>query len=200
MDEMNLYFPNDPRIDYWVGLPGDSIWEDVNGVQQWVYMDFRESPTGRNHKKCHYIHPKYKGPNWDQNAGNIRLIRIADVILWEAEAQFMLGNEPRARELVNMIRKRARMNGSEKNLSHPAEFTSPITFEDIVRERRIELCFENHRFWDLVRWNLADIEISGLITRWAGEIDFEAGKHEFYPIPQIDIDKSEGSILQNPGY
>jgi starch-binding outer membrane protein, SusD/RagB family len=200
MDEMNTYFDSDPRINWWVGRPGDSIWVSINGIEQWVYMDFRESPTGMNHKKCHYIHPNYRGPNWDQNAGNIRLIRLADVILWAAEAEYHLGNEPAARAHVNKIRARARSNGAAANLGQPADFTSPITFYDIVRERRIELCFESHRYWDLVRWRLAEQEISGLETRWAGQVFFEPGKHEFYPIPQYDIDKSEGSIVQNPWY
>lgn len=197
VDEAETYFPGDPRIDNWVARPGDSIFCDIDNEMKWAWYEFSQSPTGYGNKKTDWIHANYTGAAHEHNEGNIKVLRYADVLLLAAEANFMLGNEPKARELVNQIRTRARLNGTS---GQPADYTSPITFEDIVRERRMELCFEFHRFYDLVRWNLADQEISGKETYWSGTIDFEPGKHEFFPIPELDILLSEGSIEQNPGY
>jgi hypothetical protein len=60
----------------------------------------------------------------------------------------------------------------------------------IHQERRIELALEWERFYDLVRWDEAKAVIP----------NFVSGKHELFPIPQIEIDNSEGLITQNPGY
>ena len=195
--EVETYFPGDPRIDHWVARPGDSIYCDIDNEMKWAWYEFSQSSTGYGHKKTDYVHAKYTGAAHEHIEANIPVMRYADVVLWAAEAEFMLGNESKARELINLIRTRARMNGTT---GEPANFTAPITFDDIVRERRLELCFEFHRFYDLVRWNLADKEISEKETFWSGTIDFEPGKHEFFPIPELDILLSEGSIVQNPGY
>jgi hypothetical protein len=60
----------------------------------------------------------------------------------------------------------------------------------IHQERRIELALEWERFFDLVRWDEAKTAITGFVV----------GKHELFPIPQTEIDKSEGRLTQNPGY
>lgn len=121
---------------------------------------------------------------------NIRLIRYADVVLMHAEAACELGNTTEALDKLEMIRARAR--GSV------ADVLPKITTTDLVelrakihQERRIELAMEWDRFYDLVRWNEAKTVIG---------TNFVVGKHELFPIPQIEIDKSAGVITQNPGY
>ena len=63
-------------------------------------------------------------------------------------------------------------------------------YEHILKERRSELSCEGHRFFDLVR----TIKASDVIT------NFQTGKHELFPIPQVEIDLAGGNWPQNPGY
>ena len=64
----------------------------------------------------------------------------------------------------------------------------------IWEERRHELAFEHDRYFDLVRQGRA-----GEVLRALGK-PFEDGKHEVFPIPQEQINKSGGLLEQNPGY
>ena len=80
----------------------------------------------------------------------------------------------------------------------------------IYFERKLELAMEGHRFFDLVRWGIAATELNAFFTyEGAITIDvsggkFTAGKNEYYPIPQTQIDLSvKGGVptlKQNPGY
>ena len=62
----------------------------------------------------------------------------------------------------------------------------------IYNERRMELATEGHRFLDLVR--------TGKASEVLGDVGFQAGKHELLPIPQLEIDITNGNLEQNPGY
>ncbi len=70
--------------------------------------------------------------------------RYAEILLIAAEAAMELENQPEAVAYINLIRERAGIQP-----------LTAVTLNDIVRERRVELAFENHRFWDLKRWRLA---------------------------------------------
>jgi starch-binding outer membrane protein, SusD/RagB family len=120
---------------------------------------------------------------------NIRLIRYADVVLMYAEAALESGNIPEALEKLEMIRSRARGLNSEVLPVITTTDTDELRAK-IHQERRIELALEWERFYDLVRWDVAKDVIE----------NFVVGKHELFPIPQTEIDKSEGLITQNPGY
>lgn len=71
--------------------------------------------------------------------------RFSEAILIAAEASLELDDAPNALIYLNKVRKRAGIQ----------ELTS-ITFDDIVQENRVEFAFENHRYWDLKRWRIAD--------------------------------------------
>lgn len=120
---------------------------------------------------------------------NIRVIRYADVVLMHAEAACELGNANEALAKLEMVRARAR--GADNSIL-PKITTTDIgeLRAKIHQERRIELAMEFERFYDLVRWNEAKTVIP----------NFVVGKHELFPIPQTEIDKSEGVLTQNPGY
>ncbi|MGY6559598.1 MAG: RagB/SusD family nutrient uptake outer membrane protein [Nitritalea sp.] len=113
---------------------------------------------------------------------NYRAIRYADVLLMAAEALTQSGNEGRARALVNQVRERAGVA--------PIASSGMQLLEDIYRERRLELSGEGYRFWDLVRTGRAAARIQGFVP----------GKHELFPIPQVEIDLAGGNWRQNPGY
>lgn len=114
---------------------------------------------------------------------NYRSIRYADVLLMAAEALNRGGiDDGRALQYLNQVRERA---GLDPVSAGGAELT-----EAIYQERRVELAGEGHRFFDLVRTGRAAEEING----------FEAGKHELFPIPLIEIELSGNTITQNPNY
>ena len=120
------------------------------------------------------------GTNW-------KLIRYADVLLMAAEAYHFNGADGTALDLVNQVRMRS-------GASELTGITGDALFDLIVNERQVELAYEGHRFWDLVRWGLADDELSSL--------GFISGKHELFPIPLDEIlnNPEMDASSQNPGY
>jgi starch-binding outer membrane protein, SusD/RagB family len=171
-------------------------------------------------------------------ANNLNLVRFADVILWAAEAAVENGNPDAARLYVNQVRQRAAdsaswvyqyninpgtglPDSSLGNSNIPAAnykvglytqpWTDPVSARKAVRyERMLELGMEGHRFFDLVRWGIAETEINSylqkeMITRPALlGASFEK-RNEYFPIPQAEISLSVGSdgvpkMIQNPGY
>src|SRR6478735_316127 len=79
--------------------------------------------------------------------------RYAEVLLNAAEASFELGDLATAATYINMVRARA-------GLITPLA-ASDITFDRVVHERRVELAFEGHYFYDMKRWRLAHIVWNG---------------------------------------
>lgn len=113
---------------------------------------------------------------------NYRVIRYSDVLLMAAEAHNRNGDDGIALTYLNEVRARF-------SLSSVTSGGSSLT-EDIWNERRFELSGEGFRFFDLVRTGQAAAKIDG----------FVAGKHEVFPIPQVEIDLAGGSWEQNPNY
>jgi len=92
---------------------------------------------------------------------------------------------------LNMVRARAR--GGNASILPDITVTDKNQLRElIIEERRHELAMEGHRFWDLVR--------TGKASEVLGPLGFVAGKHELLPIPQTEIDLSEGTLGQNPEY
>lgn len=126
------------------------------------------------------------GPINELNYGiNWRLLRYADVLLMAAESYNKNGEDDKAKIELNKVRFRAGL----------ADVTATGTelFSAIVVERQLELAFEGQRFWDLVRWGLADTELSGLGY---------TAKNQVFPIPSNEISRNTliGPEDQNPGY
>lgn len=125
------------------------------------------------------------GATGELNFGtNFRMIRYADVLLMAAEAYMRDGNEDRARTELNKVRDRAGLVD--------VTASGPDLFDAIVQERRRELAFEGHRFLDLIRWDLADDELS--------DRGFVEGKHNLYPIPLDEMRNNKEITENNPGY
>jgi len=110
---------------------------------------------------------------------NIRLIRYADVLLMAAEAYHFAQNygDSRALTELNKVRTRAKVS--------PINVTGNELFNAIVYERAVELAFEGHRFADIIRWGLAEQELS--------TYGYSNAKYSKYPIPK-------GEIISNPYY
>lgn len=122
---------------------------------------------------------------------NRRLIRFADVLLMAAEALNENNKPGQALTYLNRVRARARM-GNNAILPNITVTDKDALRNLILNERRFELALEGHRFWDLVR--------TGKAPQVLGPLGFQTGKHELLPIPQNEIDISQGTLTQNPNW
>lgn len=117
--------------------------------------------------------------NFPQDAYEIRL---ADTYMLEAEAILQSGGAvgpgSRAYQLLNAVRARVGLN------------PVAVTLDNIMKERRLELAGEGHRFLDLVRW--------GKAATFLAYKGFTANKNEIFPIPQAELNNTK--ILQNKEY
>jgi hypothetical protein len=137
----------------------------------------------------------------DDAPSNKIYIRFADVLLWKAEAYLEGGNHAQAIAIINAIRARARTGGTVSGVLPPAgTLPARIASTDaaqirgwLTHERRVELGFESQRFNDLKRWGTGKQVLAALGKNFQDH-------NYLYPIPQGEIDKSGGTITQNPGY
>jgi hypothetical protein len=122
---------------------------------------------------------------------NINIIRYADVLLMMAECMVNgatdTENGQNAVFYLNKVRNRVNLPS-----------LSSVTLGDIKKERRLEFAFEMIRYWDLVRWGDAD----GVFTNYkpGKGYQWDPVKKGLWPIPLTEINRSGGSLIQNPGY
>lgn len=192
LDLINSFEPNDPR------LAGTVI--NLNDVLDGVLImgdgstpDETYDPQGNLiEKECYNRKVWVPGNNTITQWGHHRrLIRYADVYLMAAEALNENNKPMEALIFLNKVRERAR-NGNPAILPDITTTDQIELRAKILNERRHELALEGWRFWDLVRTGLAPavLQNSGFIT----------GKHELFPIPQSEIDISQGTLSQNPNW
>jgi hypothetical protein len=125
---------------------------------------------------------------------NVRILRYADVVLMYAEAANETGNATEALAKLELVRARARA-GNNAILPRITTTDQSLLREAIRKERRIELAMEHERFFDLVRWGIAQTTLHA-----AGKTNFNEGRDVLLPIPQTQIDLSRGVLVQNTGY
>ena len=119
------------------------------------------------------------------NQKNILVIRYADVLLMNAEANNELGNVPAATLSLNQVRARAGQSATTAN-DQPGMRTA------IWNERRLELAMEKDRYFDVIR--------QGRAVALFGSKGWTPNKNEVWPIPFNEILLSGGKLTQNPGY
>ncbi len=175
----------DPRLDYTVGRAGQK-W--VNGED----FDPSWSPTGYLQKK--HVQPLKEEPIVGDASLDYVYLRYADILLMKAEALNELGRSGEALVPLNAVRKRAResylydtdlpgFGAVPSDLLPDVTSTDQQTVRDAVRhERRVELGFEFHRFFDLMRYGqqAAEAALSGT--------GFSYEQHHLFPIPQSELD------------
>ena len=168
---------NDPRLLYTVNVTDKAVYK-LLGATNTTYKGNDDAPSNKIY------------------------IRLADVLLWKAEAYNETGLYPQAIAIINTIRNRARTSVTVAGTMPPAGTLPDRSVASVdktqikgwlMHERRVELGFESQRFNDLKRWNIAKQVLSALGKNFK---DY----NYLYPIPQGEIDKSGGSITQNPGY
>lgn len=172
----------DPRLASTVFRLGDEMGDrgtftiDATGGLPYLY-----------YPKKYFNNKSEDAPFGDPNpngGSNDRVIRYSDVLLMHAEAAYHTGDETAARNSLNQVRARVKIPD--------ISFSGTELLDAIYRERRLELGLEAHRFFDLVR--------TGRAPQVLGSLGFVAGVHELFPIPQSQIQATNGALTQNPGY
>lgn len=215
----------DPRIDHTVGIPGrpfkyrNTVKEDGDMVYNFswardpgVYGYFGNMKEQQAPDCSCYVK---EGP-FVGTSKNIDFIRYADVLLFKAEALIQLGQVDAGIAIINQIRTRAaastqrQIDAGASNVynvgMYPTGMSQPDAFKALMFERRLEFGMEGPRFFDLVRWGMAEPVLNAYLavekTRkdFLTNAQFTAGRDEYYPIPQREIDFTGGLYLQNPGY
>jgi hypothetical protein len=212
----------DVRLDHTVGIEGHPYKYDNTKPfsNSWVrdagvYGNFH---TMRNQQLASSSSYFKNGPFMGV-AKNYDIIRYDDVLLMQAEAYIQLGQQDKALPLINQIRARAAAStGRLKKLdgtfaSHYNMQPYPVTgwtkdyaLKALQWERRLEFATEGSRFFDLVRWGIAEPTLNAYInvekTRrtFLSTAKFTAGRDEYLPIPQSEITFTNGLYKQNPGY
>ncbi len=214
----------DPRLDHTVGRDGVPYLDW--GIHNPQYIRDRAYAGPFSPKKGSPYRSEAGSLTWTnnprQNANNYRLIRLAHVILWLAECEVEVGDLEKARDYVNRIRRRAanpegfvQLNGKPAGNYAIKEYSESWTDKGaardaVRREQRLEFAMEGHRFFDLVRWGIADKTINDYLAiestkrTYLRGAKFVAGKHEYFPIPNQEILNSakdgQATLKQNNGY
>ena len=192
IDLRNSFESGDPRYKGTVINLGDSI-DGVKILGDGTTPDITYDEEGNiTQIECYSRKVWVPGDNTITQFGHHRrLIRYSDVLLMAAEALNENSKPAEALIYLNLVRQRAR----EGNTSILPDITTTDQTElrtIIYEERRHELAMEGWRFWDLVR--------TGRASQVLGPLGFIAGRDELLPIPQSEIDISQGSLIQNPNW
>jgi hypothetical protein len=159
---------------------------------------------------------------WMFNSKNQAEVRYDEVLLWKAEILIQLGREKEALPIINEIRLRAANSTMKLKLSNG---TYPVTYKvepyidgvnctwdhdfawkALIWENRLEMAMEGRRFYDLVRWGIAANVMNNYFDKesqrrsWLRVAHFTAGRDEYLPIPQAQMNWSRGVYKQNVGY
>lgn len=145
------------------------------------------STTGYNVRK--FLVSKSISPEYNTNPANFVVYRYADVLLMKAEALNELGKVSEAEVPLNIVRHRA-------GLADVTGLNQEQMREKIIHERRMELAFEGHRWFDMIRINHGEYAIKFLKSIGKTHVNKD---RLLFPIPQTEMDANP-LMTQNPGY
>ena len=212
----------DPRLDHTVGIDGHPYKYDNTKPfsNSWVrdagvYGNFHSMRAQQLASSSSY----FKLGPFMGTAKNYDILRYDDVLLMQAEAYIELGQQASALPLINQVRKRAsestgrlkKADGTFASQYLVKEYTTTGWTQAYARkalqwERRMEFATEGPRFFDLVRWGIAEPTLNAYINKektrrtFLNTAKFTAGRDEYLPIPQAEITFTNGLYKQNPGY
>ncbi len=212
----------DPRLDHTVGIDGhpykydntkpfSNSWVRDPGVYgNYHTMRDQQLATSGSYFKL--------GP-FMGTAKNVDILRYDDLLLMQAEAYIELGQQDLALPLINQVRNRAaastgrlkKADGTFASKYNTKPYTTTGWTQAYARkamqwERRLEFATEGPRFFDLVRWGIAEPTLNAYIAKekikrtFLATAKFTAGRDEYLPIPQAEITFTNGLYKQNPGY
>ena len=185
-DLVNEFEPNDPRLQISIAQIGDEIDYGETDGPRVVTPDV--SSTGNIFLKQFKLNS-----SGSQNASvDIPMLRTADIYLVVAEAKIRSSQSGDAE--INAVRNRAGLSD-----------VSNADITDLIHERRVELAGECERHLDLIRWDKAGI--INLVShyaidrgQWKPGRSFQRPKNYYFPLPQRQIDLSNGVLEQNPNF
>lgn len=186
-DLVNEYEANDPRAVFSI------TYDTSSAIRDWFISKYRDTSAAAGANG-------YGGNDWV-------LMRYADVILMLAEVNMYQGNTAQAIAYIDMVRTRAGMPTYEtSSTTDPTYMTNFPTLKlALLHERRSELAFEHHRWFDLLRF----FDINDLVTYMHSKNQANFGlaqlanfstKDEYYPIPYSEYTINPAKMYQNPGY
>lgn len=214
----NPYDNRDPRLGYSI-VTNNSSW---NGRTMEIFAGGKDDPQNANASRTGYYLKKFLLDNLnliqeEKRIHNWVMFRYGEILLNYAEAMNEAygpdndnGYGISARQAINMIRNRTGVEMPSVIANDKDDMR-----DKIKHERRIELAFEGHRFWDLLRWKDAGIYMNaplrGITINRSGNSftyrDFIVEKRIFdeskmyrYPIPYAEVVKSDGILIQNPNW
>lgn len=193
----NEFEANDPRKAATLLSVGDKVdLGDGNGPTTFT-ADL--SATGFAFKKYAVFNSAADGGGVDHTFA-VPLMRSADIYLLVAEALIRTQGAGAGDALINQIRHRA------STLLPPV---SGAGMTQLIHERRVELAGEGERHQDLMRWDKAKIvdiaaiynlPVSKAPIDQSKTVTFIRPKNYYFPLPQVEIDKSKGVLVQNPNF
>ena len=185
-------------------LPGpgrDAIWTATKKLQT-RYAVFTRTPNGAANTGyderifahiSKFIDPRRPTIQWMEGSRDWFVYRLADTYLLRAEARFKQGNTTGAAADINVVRTRAAKPGKVADMQiTPAQ----VTLDFILDERAMELDAEQCRWYDLVRTGTLVARVLTHNPQATGIKSF----HVRRPIPQLQIDRTQGGYVQNCGY
>lgn len=205
------YDENDIRRDHNVtgSYPGTApTTENIEGDSYYI-----PDPAGPATTRVQWCTGKFRMQNPNEKvipnhatSLNFPLLRFADVLLQYAEALYFTGDEPQARSILTTIRSRVAKPEVDIAGLNAAYYKADFV-EELLDERRRELCFESKRRNDLIRFNKLEEAIlsinpnAGNLNDQIIEVKFNYAYFKiWFPIPLTQIDLNQNLLPQNVGY
>lgn len=228
IENKNEYFATnswDPRIGHTVAIPG-LPWK----YQTELLFDSTGSRDANNYGYFNSLKENVEAGSeglvdlfWMWTSKNEQAIRYNRVLLLKAEILIKLGRQQEALPIINSIRQRAANSTGLLKFANGTptlpykislyqdgvncNWTNDFAWQALMWENRLEFAMEGNRWYDLVRWGIAESVLNKHFAKentrkrsWMSDAHFTAGRDEFLPIPQAQMNLSNGVYRQNPGY
>ena len=211
------YDNRDPRLEYTI-IHNGTNWLN-NTMQTW--QGGANNPLGSSYSLTSYYMRKFmgnfeSGSEYQATLHNWVMFRYAEILLnfAEAENEYLSSPSQDVYDAIIALRKRAGIEAGNDNLYGLRDDMSQADMRKVIQnERRIELAFEEHRYWDIRRWRLAEMiyaqPVKGMFitTSLTGTtyipqdvltVDWD-NKRYLYPIPYSEVIKNK-NMVQNPNW
>ncbi len=214
-DDANMWANRDPRLQATVlyqGTPWGTMREDSKidvrpGMADNPTGNANSTPTGYYMRK--YIPATILSSNHGGTARRLwTIMRYAEILLNYAEAvNEVSGPCQEVYDMLDAVRHRAGITG---NVADRTDLTSKEAMRNFIhKERTVEFAFEEHRSWDVRRWNVAvealsrpiygiNVAMDGTVSRKVAQQRVFEEKMYLYPIPESEVWKT--GIENNPGW